>query len=164
MCEFREPTKKLINEPDGLSFDFRDSFGSIDDNMDEYIPSEENTIDKELKSDSLLNINRPLNNARSIWGAVVMLLRKTNMMTLHTACGEIRDVELVGNVLKVNVKEEYLYRILNTDVNRSKLLEVLRQVKEDLTIDFVLQEKKDSASKKNLERLKGIFGSDLEVM
>ena len=57
------------------------------------------------------NVNQP-KSARFIWGTLVANLRRLNLMTLHTACGELRDIDLTANVLTVRVKEEYLYNIL----------------------------------------------------
>lgn len=90
-------------------------------------------------------------------------LRKLNLMTLHTACGEIRDVCLDGLTLKAVVEEEYLFNILTKVQNIEKITFYLRQINDKINIQFIKKEKSIDFAKKNLEILKQIFGSDLEI-
>ena len=102
-------------------------------------------------------------NARFIWGTLVANLRKLNMMTLHTACGEIRDVELSSNILTVKIKEEYLYAILKREESYKQILTLLKQINKDIELNFVLQKRQEDKIKVNLERLKSVFGADLII-
>ena len=84
-------------------------------------------------------------------------------MTLHTACGEIRDVELNGNVLIVLVKEEYLYNILKREETFSQLTKIIKTIENNLELNFVLAKKQEDRVKINLQKLQNVFGSDLIV-
>lgn len=84
-------------------------------------------------------------------------------MTLHTACGEIRDVELNGNVLTVLVKEEYLYNILKRDETFSQLTKIIKTIENNLELNFVLAKKQVDRVKINLQKLQNVFGSDLII-
>ena len=84
-------------------------------------------------------------------------------MTLHTACGEIRDVELNGNVLTVLVKEEYLYNILKRDETFNQLTKIIKTIENNLELNFILAKKQEDKVKINLQKLQNVFGSDLIV-
>lgn len=115
---------------------------------------------QEVNANSLQGVTM---NARSIWGTLVANLRKLNMMTLHTACGEIRDVELSSNVLTVKIKEEYLYAILKREESYKQILTLLKQINKDIELNFVLQKRQEDKIKVNLEKLKSVFGSELII-
>lgn len=102
-------------------------------------------------------------SAKKIWGLLIGNLRKLNLMTLHTACGEIRDVSFDGLTLKAVVEEEYLYNILTKGQNIDKITFYLKQINDKINIQFIKKEKSIDFAKKNLEILKEIFGSDLEI-
>ena len=84
-------------------------------------------------------------------------------MTLHTACGEIRDIELSGNTLNVLVKEDYLYTILTKENNYNQILALLRQIEENIDLKYILKKKPEDKMKVNLEKLKNIFGEELII-
>ena len=84
-------------------------------------------------------------------------------MTLHTACREIRDVELNGNVLTVLIKEEYLYNILKREETYAQILKIIKSIEGNLELNFVLAKKQEDKVKINLQKLQNIFGSDLIV-
>ena len=100
---------------------------------------------------------------RSIWGLVVSTLRKQGLMTLHTACGEIRDVTFKDNTLNINVKEDYLYNILSKDENYKKIVSILNGINDKLSLVFNLVKENKNMAVENLQRLKDFFGNDLEV-
>ena len=102
-------------------------------------------------------------NARFVWGTLVTNLRQDKMFTLHTACGEIRDVEFVGSKLKVNVKEDYLFSILNKKENVDKILGYLKKIDERIEIEFCFINKQRDNIVENIEKLKKIFGEDLKI-
>jgi len=104
-----------------------------------------------------------LNNAKFVWGTLVSMLRKLNLMTLHTACGEIRQTELKDNKLTVYVKEEYLYNILIKEDNFKKLADILKNIKSDILLNFVLVPKQEDKAKINLEKLRKMFGDELVI-
>lgn len=143
MCKFRQLKKKLINDFDEIKKD--DILG---------------VFTTQNKKDTIFNSAKKL-EPRFVWGNLVMKLRQNNLMTLHTACGEIRDLKIEDNVIKVNIKEEYLYNILKKEDNCATLTKLLREIDQNLSLSFVLVEKTQNKAIKNLEILKSIFGDNL---
>lgn len=85
------------------------------------------------------------------------------MLTLHTACGEIRDVEFVKNKLRVNVKEEYLFSILSKQENVNKILSYLKKIDDRIELEFCFANKQSNNIAENIEKLRKIFGEDLKI-
>ena len=108
------------------------------------------------------NVNQP-KSARFIWGTLVANLRRLNLMTLHTACGELRDIDLTANVLTVRVKEEYLYNILIRETTYHQLLGLIKQIDSELDLKFVLLKKQEDKMKINLQKVKDMFGDSLII-
>lgn len=102
-------------------------------------------------------------SAKTIWGTLIGNLRRLNLMTLHTACGEIRDVKLEGNTLIAVVNEDYLFNILTKGQNFEKISFYLRQIDDKINIQFIKNAKPADFAQENLEKLKRIFGTNFEV-
>ena len=100
-------------------------------------------------------------NAKNIWGVFVAKLKSLNLITLYTACGEIRDVKFNKNNLVVNIKEGYLYNILAKPENEKKVEEILASIDSRIKVKFEKYSNKDNNAKQNLDRLKNLFGKDL---
>lgn len=154
MCQCGKRKKKLINEPDEneLLVSLGSQFEKTNINTNY---SQEIKVVNAVQNGSM--------NARYVWGTLVANLRRLNMMTLHTACGEIRDVEFFSNTLTVKIKEEYLYNILKREESYKQILNLLKQINKDIELNFVLQKRQEDKIKVNLERLKSVFGSDLII-
>ena len=150
MCKFRQRKKKLINEPEKIEL------------LGIEQPKQNKTEGEEDYKVKVANINQP-KNARFIWGTLVSNLRRLNLMTLHTACGELRDIDLTGNVLTVRIKEEYLYNILIRDVTYHQLLGLIKQIDSELELKFVLVKKQEDKMKINLQKVKDVFGDYLII-
>ena len=150
MCKFRQRKKKLINEPDKIELLGIDTTIKV-----------EAEPENDLKV-RVVNVSQP-KNARFIWGTLVATLRRLNLMTLHTACGELRDIDLTDNVLTVRIKEEYLYNILLRDVTYHQLLGLIKQIDSELELKFVLVKKQEDKMKINLQKVKDIFGDYLTI-
>ena len=189
MCEFRQLKKKLINDfytaevltnKPRFSNENYKSQGSFASGVfsDDKFKSENNfskkylaEIKENLNNMQILNSkqelghNAFLNNrkfdARFIWGSLIVKLRQQNHMTLHTVCGEIRDLKFEKNVINVFVKEEYLYNILKKEDNCATLTKLLREIDQNLSLNFMFVKKTEDKALKNLEILKNIFGNDL---
>ena len=102
-------------------------------------------------------------NARSVWGKLVLELKCLNLITLHTACGEIRNVKFEKNTLIVEVKEEYLFKILTEEKNRQKIEELLKKIDEKIEVCFNKKNTNVDDGKENLNKLKSLFGKELSV-
>lgn len=132
------------------------------------LDSVEDTINKqqlvkENNSSAIQDKKRVVNlTAHSVWGSFIGLLRRENLMTLHTACGEIRDVELKDFVLKVKVYDEYLYKILTKEQNFEKIVFYLKQIDDRINIQFNIIKKGTDFGLENLNKLKDFFGSELD--
>lgn len=147
VCKLPKSKKKLISE------------------LDEVEISILKTVNTENQTQKV-EVNNYINQHKSpnfIWGTLVANLRRLNLITLHTACGEIREVELKGNTLNVLVKEDYLYTILTKENNFNQILDLLRQIEANIDLKFILKKKPEDKIKINLERLKNIFGEELII-
>ena len=102
-------------------------------------------------------------NANKVWGGLITKLRNLNLITLYTACGEIRKVKFNENNLVVFVGEEYLFKILNKDDNVNKIEEILRCDYAKINIQFVKDFENNDFAKKNFEKLSNFFGENLEL-
>lgn len=102
-----------------------------------------------------------MRNPYKLWGLVVIRLREQNLITLHTACGELRHLKLVGDDLIVEVHEEYLYKILTNSDNFAKISLELSKINDKIKLNFVLKLKENKVLD-SYNRLKALFGDDLE--
>lgn len=102
-----------------------------------------------------------MRNPYKLWGLVVIRLREQNLITLHTACGELRHLKLVGDELNVEVHEEYLYKILTNPENFAKISLELSKINDKIKLNFVLKLKENKVLD-SYNKLKALFGDDLE--
>lgn len=181
MCYVWPFKKKLINEIDNENFVVKNTSNqsqnicehNLDNNflnynttnqnlqnIDAQAYNEKSVIESENDEKNSTNINM---SAKTIWGTLIGNLRKLNLMTLHTACGEIRDVSLDGFTLSAVVSEDYLYNILTKGQNFEKISFYLKQINDKINIQFIKKQKSTDFVQKNLEKLKEIFGSSLEI-
>lgn len=102
-----------------------------------------------------------MRNPYKLWGFVVIRLREQNLITLHTACGELRRIKLDGDSLIVEVNEEYLFKILTNPDNFSKISLELSKINDKIKLNFVLKVKENKVQD-SYNKLKALFGEDLE--
>lgn len=102
-----------------------------------------------------------MRNPYKLWGFVVIRLREQNLITLHTACGELRRIKLDGDNLIVEVNEEYLFKILTNPDNFSKISLELSKINDKIKLNFVLKVKENKVQD-SYNKLKVLFGEDLE--
>ena len=178
MCYLWPFKKKLINEVVDIlnaqngadvfkensknfdGFEQNKNFDNINNNGNDllYKKQDEKTVAENIKA----RVNIQNLSAHALWGSFIGLLRKENLMTLHTACGEIRDVELQGFVLKVKIYDEYLYKILTKEQNLEKIVFYLKQIDDRINVQFNLVKKGTDFSLENLKKLRNFFGSELD--
>ena len=139
MCKFKSK-KKLIN----------------DDGEIENLPSSKTeTIKEKVEVNLKPNV---------IWGKVIYSLRQMNLVALHTACGEIRNVEIDENVLTVFVKEEYLYNVLKAEDNFKNIEKVLRLIDNSLRLNVEKQIPEKNVVLENKKRLLKLFDEKLKIV
>ena len=155
VCKLFKSKKKLICEPDESEITILNNSKAFQINNKTI---EENTL--KIQVNNYSNVPK---SPKFIWGSLVANLRRLNLMTLHTACGEIREIDKSGNVLNVLVKEDYLYTILTKENNYKQVLDLLRQIEDNIELNYILKKKPEDKMKINLERLKNIFGEDLII-
>ena len=102
-----------------------------------------------------------MKNPYKIWGLVVIRLREQNLITLHTACGELKRIKFDGDNLLVEVSEEYLFKILTNPNNFSKISLELSKINDKIHLNFVLK-KKENKVLESYTKLRELFGDDLE--
>lgn len=135
-----------------------------------YIPPEQEEFDDDL-SDVLeekrvnwqgVEISKNL-SASKIWGILTVKLREKNHLTLHTACGEIREIVRDEDHLTASVYEESLYSILSEAKNFDKILFELKQIDDKITLEFIHKKRSKEKFKENLQSLRKLFGDSLRV-
>ena len=87
-----------------------------------------------------------------------------NLVALHTACGEIRNVEIDENVLTVFVKEEYLYNVLKNEDNFKNIEKVLKLVDVNLVLNIEKQIPEKNIVLENKKRLLKLFEEKLKIV
>ena len=87
-----------------------------------------------------------------------------NLVALHTACGEIRNVEIDENVLTVFVKEEYLYNVLKSEDNFLNIEKVLRLIDNNLKLNVEKQIPEKNIVLENKKRLQKLFDEKLKIV
>ena len=86
------------------------------------------------------------------------------LVALHTACGEIRNVEINENVLTVFVKEEYLYNVLKNEDNFKNIEKVLKLVDVNLVLNIEKQIPEKNIVLENKKRLLKLFEEKLKIV
>lgn len=102
--------------------------------------------------------------ANVLWGKVVFKLRQLELVSLHTACGEIRDVKIVGNELTVFVKEEYLYNVLTREENFNNIKKVLKLIDNALELKIEKLEPEKNIVEENKKRLLKLFDDKVKIV
>jgi len=99
-----------------------------------------------------------------VWGKVIYSLRQQNLVALHTACGEIRTVEIEDDVLTVFVKEEYLYNVLKTEDNFLNIEKVLKLIDNNLSLKIEKMIPEKDIILENKKRLIKLFDEKLKIV
>lgn len=86
------------------------------------------------------------------------------LVALHTACGEIRNVEINENVLTVFVKEEYLYNVVKTEDNFKNIEKVLKLIDNNLSLNIEKQIPEKNVVLENKKRLLKLFDDKLKIV
>ena len=183
MCEFFIK-KKLIDEDlikNNLTFAKEDKdFKSNDSNvansnfMDEvalqnkkieaHTPQDAKEIKEELKVKfgDIKTTNEEL-SPRRIWGKLVVRLKEKGLMTLHSACGEQRDIKLVNGKLIINIRDEFTYNLIKKPENFQKIDLELKQINDKINVEFNLEKRSRSRLERNLLTLKELFGDEIDI-
>lgn len=153
--------KSLKNVAENEFYDYEDYFIPPDDlplpDIDEIHETDRTATPKVIATISPEEMRNPY----KIWGLMVIRLREQNLITLHTACGELRRLKLVGDDLFVEVQEEYIYKILTNPDNFAKISLELSKINDKIKLNFVLKLKENKVLD-SFNKLKALFGDDLE--
>ena len=85
-------------------------------------------------------------------------MRKSSHTILHTACGDIRQIQLNGNELVVYVEDDYLYNVINKPNNLKILIDTIKQVNPNASLNIKKREKASFNIEKDILELKKKFG------
>ncbi|NCB48721.1 MAG: hypothetical protein EOM55_03780 [Clostridia bacterium] len=153
---------KVTDENDYLSLTSDEAPPEIpfEEFFEEYL--EENPFENKVKVNAEDYCKKDL-PARKLWGFLTLKLREKNYVTLHTACGEIRDVTKEADLLKAFVYEDYLFNILTKKENFDKILFELNEIDDKISLEFILKRVGKNKSKNNLQLLKNLFGEEIGV-
>lgn len=103
------------------------------------------------------------NDAKRLWGTLIMKLREKNLMTLHSACGEIKDLNLRDSHLRVSIKDKLIYDILTKEENKEKILSILKEIDSRIQVQFIKKKVPYDVSLKNMETLRKLFGDEVRI-
>lgn len=120
---------------------------------------EQHLTNQEVKEKIVVNLKPSV-----IWGKVIFSLRQQNLVALHTACGEIRTVEIEDDVLTVFVKEEYLYNVLTTEDNFLNIEKVLKLIDSNLSLKIEKMIPEKDVILENKKRLTKLFEEKLKIV
>lgn len=99
---------------------------------------------------------------RTLWGKIIIYLREHHAVALHIACGDITDVEKVGDKFVVNTTEEFLYELLKSEENYKDLKQAFANFGIN-SFEIVKKEKILTKSQQDINILKDIFGNKLII-
>ena len=113
-------------------------------------------------STSSVNVDYSQMSPRTLWGKIIIYLREHHAVALHIACGDITDVEKVGDKFVVNTAEEFLYELLKSEENYKDLKQAFSSFGIN-NFEIVKKEKILTKSQQDINILKDIFGNKLII-
>lgn len=102
-------------------------------------------------------------NAKVVWGKVITRLRELHQAALHVACGDIKNVEIIGQDLVVSTDQEYLLSIITKTENMEQIKNALSFLKFNLNPVFKLEDKANQLVESDTKILKETFGEYLKI-
>lgn len=152
------------NESNVANSNFIDEVALQNKKIEAHTPQDAKEIKEEIKvkfGDGLV-ANEEL-SPRRIWGKLVVRLKEKGLMTLHSACGEQRDVKLVNGKLIVNIRDEFTYNLIKKPENFQKIDLELKQINDKINVEFNLEKRSRSRLERNLLTLKELFGDEIDI-
>lgn len=152
------------NESNVANSNFMDEVALQNKRIEAHIPRDAKEIKEELKVKfgDVRTTNEEL-SPRRIWGKLVVRLKEKGLMTLHSACGEQRDVKLVNGKLIVNIRDEFTYNLIKKPENFQKIDLELKQINDKINVEFNLEKRSRSRLERNLLTLKELFGDEIDI-
>ena len=94
--------------------------------------------------------------AKTIWGKVVLFLKEKKHIALQIACGDIVDAKVDGQKFVISTDERYLEKILLEPANKQILQDALKW--QGLDCEIVVQRKLkiSDLQQKDFEKLKNL--------
>ena len=83
-------------------------------------------------------------------------------MKYCSVCGNLTDIDLAGNVLTVNVQEEYIFSLLMSEENLNLLNSILSGINTGVMLS-IRQKPAQNAGQENILKLKKKFGENLRI-
>ena len=152
------------NESNVANSNFIDEVALQNKKIEAHTPQDAKEIKEEIKVKfgDVLVANEEL-SPRRIWGKLVVRLKEKGLMTLHSACGEQRDVKLVNGKLIVNIRDEFTYNLIKKPENFQKIDLELKQINDKINVEFNLEKRSRSRLERNLSTLKELFGDEIDI-
>ena len=152
------------NESNVANSNFIDEAALQNKKIEAHTPQDAKEIKEEIKVKfgDILVTNEEL-SPRRIWGKLVVRLKEKGLMTLHSACGEQRDVKLVNGKLIVNIRDEFTYNLIKKPENFQKIDLELKQINDKINVEFNLEKRSRSRHERNLLTLKELFGDEIDI-
>lgn len=100
-------------------------------------------------------------NLKNIWGKVVLYLKENRFVALHVACGNITDIAIEGNSLKVFSEDSTMRQILHE--GRREIERALSWQGLDYNVEIVEKVIPPTPEEEDIRTLKTIFGNKLII-
>lgn len=111
--------------------------------------------DGRLKKKLKINQSVAPLSAKTAWGKVVLYLKEHHEVALHVACGDITDVEFVGNKLVINVYDGMLTTLLSD--GKKEIERALRWQGVDREVEINIKQVETNKAEEDIKKLKAVF-------
>ncbi len=106
--------------------------------------------------------NLPLPDSRVIWGRMLLNIKKSGNIMLHSICVGIGDVKVQNKVLYINVPGAINYETLKKPQNYAQLVASLQNLGYNLDIELSLGEVVGGIESK-IAKIESILGCKISV-
>lgn len=109
------------------------------------------------------NLNDSQKHARSLFGKLLISLRKNDYMKIYSLMSNVIDQKYENNVLKLVFSDKNSYELLNNNEDILNINKLLNEIEDALTIAFECGESKGFDEYQFEEYLKNEFGKILTI-
>ena len=84
-------------------------------------------------------------------------------MSLLVACGDILDVDIIGNDFVINIVDKAIFDVVNKNENLSLLDNIFKSLNYDYKLVVNKKDKQEDLIQKDIELLTKLVGSKLKI-
>lgn len=117
----------------------------------------------DLNSIFVSNLSEEEKKAKSIFGKLLISLRRSNHMRLYSLLGSVVDTTYGDNVIKLILSDKTSYEMINNQTDINTINQTLNEIEEGLRCEFGCEEKVEFNAFKFKEFLKKEFDKILTI-